>query len=60
MACLGRGLAIGSRPSLRSVRITQVDTYSMWNRKKTTFLSHNYLRNRSNSGVVMLGFITAN
>jgi len=59
MTCLWRGLAVGSRKNLRSLRIAQVK-YSMWIRKNSAFLSYNYLRNRSKSGVAMLGFITAN
>jgi hypothetical protein len=31
--------------------------YSTWNRKKTTFFSHHYLRSRSNSDIGISGHI---
>ena len=43
---------------MRSVQVTrQLNRYSTWNRKKTTLLSGNYLRNRSTLDIGVLGYI---
>jgi len=42
---------------MRSVRVTRhLNTYSTWNRKKTTLFSGHYLRNRSNLYIGVLSY----
>jgi hypothetical protein len=47
-----------SRTDMRSVRVTcQLNRYNMWNRKKTTLFSADYLHNRSTLDIGVLGYI---
>ena len=43
---------------MRSVRVTrQLNSYSTWNRKKTTLFSGHYIRNRPTLDIGVLGYI---